>query len=109
MIRAVARRWLAGIAADLITSSATLGVAKPDPAFFPALVKLTGHSAGETAHVGDRVDLAVLPAAAAGLTAVLVRRGPWGVLHADRADAARAAIRVDSLAELPERLGSLRR
>ena len=37
--------------------------------------------ADELAYVGDRVDNDVLPAAAAGLVAVHVRRGPWGRLQ----------------------------
>ena len=50
--------------------------------------------------MGDRVDNDVLPALAAGLVAVHVRRGPWGLLHETPA----GAIRIDSLAELPELL-----
>ena len=34
------------------------------------------------AYVGDRVDNDVLPAAAAGLFTVHLRRGPWGVIQA---------------------------
>ena len=52
------------------------------------------------AYVGDRVDNDVLPALAAGLVAVHVRRGPWGLLHETPA----GAIQIDSLAELPEPL-----
>ena len=43
----------------------------------------------------------MLPAKAAGMVAVHVRRGPWGYLQ----DASAADVRVDSLAELPEALG----
>jgi FMN phosphatase YigB (HAD superfamily) len=49
------------------------------------------------AYVGDRVDNDVLPARAAGLTAVHIRRGPWGLLH-DTPPGARA---IHGLAELP--------
>lgn len=102
-------RWLAasGVAADLIASSDSLGVAKPDPAFFSTLAELTGHSPAETAYVGDRVDFDVLPAAAAGLAAVLIRRGPWGILHAEHPDAATAVLVIDSLDLLMEGLAGL--
>jgi hypothetical protein len=38
------------------------------------------------------------------MLAVFLRRGPWGYLHATRPEAARAAIRLDTLAELPAAL-----
>ena len=90
-----------GWAVDYVASSARLGVRKPDPAFFEALVEAAGCAPAESAYVGDRVDNDVLPAKAAGMVAVHVRRGPWGYLQ----DAAAADVRVDSLAELPEALG----
>ncbi len=90
-----------GWAVDYVTSSARLGVRKPDPAFFEALVESAGCAPGEAAYVGDRVDNDVLPAKAAGMVAVHVRRGPWGYLQ----DASAADVRVDSLARLPEALG----
>ena len=55
------------------------------------------------AYVGDRVDNDVLPAAAAGLLAVHVRRGPWGRLQATPPE---AALALDDLASLPEALAS---
>ncbi|MGH9098837.1 MAG: HAD hydrolase-like protein, partial [Acidimicrobiales bacterium] len=42
----------------------------------------------QVAYVGDRLDNDVLPAKAAGMFAVFIRRGPWGHLHARRAEAA---------------------
>ena len=38
---------------------------------------------------------------------VLLRRGPWGYLHAERPDAALADVVTDSLAELPQLLDDL--
>ena len=95
--------WLTreGWNVDYVASSARLGVAKPSPAFFEALATAAGCEPGEVAYVGDRVDNDVLPAKAAGMVAVHVRRGPWGYLQ----DASAADIRVDSLAGLPEALG----
>ena len=94
----------AALPADVISSSASLGVRKPDPVFFEKVVELMGCPAGEVAYVGDRVDNDVLPAAAAGLVAVHVRRGPWGRLQPTPSE---AALGLDDLASLPEALASL--
>ena len=40
------------------------------------------------------------------MTGVFVRRGPWGVIHAEWPEAARAHIRLENLAELPDRLAA---
>jgi HAD superfamily hydrolase (TIGR01509 family) len=93
----------AELPADVISSSASLGVKKPDPAFFRRIVELAGCAPDELAYVGDRVDNDVLPAAAAGLVAVHVRRGPWGRLQRTPPE---AAIGLDTLAELPAALAS---
>jgi HAD superfamily hydrolase (TIGR01549 family) len=94
----------AKLPADVIASSASLGVRKPDPAFFAKVVELVGHPASEVAYVGDRVDNDVLPAAAAGLVAIHVRRGPWGRLQRTPPE---AALGLDDLASLPDALASL--
>ncbi len=74
-------------------------MAKPDPAFFAAALRLMGDpDPGDVAYVGDRVDNDVLPATAAGLRAVWLRRGPWGLLGEDATGA--AALEVRSLTEL---------
>ena len=98
-------RWarVSSLPADVVTSSASLGVRKPDPAFFARLAELADVLPGELAYVGDRVDNDVLPAAAAGLVAVHVRRGPWGRLQPTPPE----ALGVDTLAELPVALASL--
>jgi HAD superfamily hydrolase (TIGR01662 family) len=90
--------------ADVVASSAGWGVRKPDPAFFRRMVEEAGLPPGEVAYVGDRVDNDVVPALAAGLVAVHVRRGPWGHLQSG---AERAHIRLDSLAELPQALAGV--
>jgi FMN phosphatase YigB (HAD superfamily) len=93
---------------DFVASSATWGVEKPSPAFFARVAALAGAPPAEIAYVGDRVDNDVVPAADAGMLAVFVRRGPWGYLHASLPEAARAYIRIDSLAELPQALARYR-
>jgi len=95
----------AALPADIISSSASLGVRKPDPRFFELVVELAGCAPGEVAYVGDRIDNDVLPAAAAGLVAVHVRRGPWGRLQPTPPE---AALGLDDLASLPDALASLR-
>ncbi len=95
------------VAAVLV--SARIGVEKPSPEFFARVVAAAPCPAAEIAYVGDRLDNDVLPARAAGMRAIFLRRGPWAVVHARSADAAHADARIDSLAELPaliERLGA---
>jgi FMN phosphatase YigB (HAD superfamily) len=103
----VERFLRASCGVELVASSAGLGVAKPAPEFFAEIARLAGMEPRRIAYVGDRVDNDVLPARAAEMVAVHIRRGPWGHLHADLPDAERADIRIDSLAELPARLGAL--
>ena len=103
---AVLARWAreAALPADVVSSSASLGARKPDPLFFQRVVELAGCAAEEVAYVGDRADNDVLPAAAAGLVAIHVRRGPWGRLQETPPE---AALAVDDLASLPQALASL--
>jgi FMN phosphatase YigB (HAD superfamily) len=93
-----------GIGPAVLAMSDAIGVAKPDPAFFSRALELMGDpQPGDVAYVGDRIDNDVLPAAAAGIRAVWLRRGPWGVIQ--RADGARPALTVDTLDELVQRIG----
>jgi FMN phosphatase YigB (HAD superfamily) len=89
---------------DFIGSSEEWGVQKPSPDFFAQIVRISGVSPVEIAYVGDRLDNDVLPAKTAGMLSVFLHRGPWGLIHSLRPDAAHADIRIDSLAELPNRL-----
>jgi FMN phosphatase YigB (HAD superfamily) len=86
-----------------VGSSARWGVEKPAAEFFERLIDETGVEAAEIAYVGDRVDNDVVPAIAAGMVAVHIRRGPWGHLH----EPPSGAIRISSLDELPDALASL--
>jgi len=98
-------RWAreAALPADVVSSSASLGVKKPDPVFFERVVELAGCAPDQVAYVGDRVDNDVLPAAAAGLVAVHVRRGPWGRLQQSPPE---ADLVLEELASLPQALAS---
>lgn len=94
-----------GVEAEVVAMSESLGVAKPDPAFFARALELMGSPApADVAYVGDRVDNDVLPAAEAGMRAVWIRRGPWGVIQR-LPEGTKPALTVDSLAELAERIG----
>ncbi|MEV4510789.1 HAD family hydrolase [Dactylosporangium sp. NPDC049525] len=76
-----------------VFTAETLGLFKPDPAVFAEACRRWGLPPGAVVSVGDRHDLDVLPARAAGLRAVHLDRdgaGPHDEPH-----------RVASLAELP--------
>ncbi|MFU8839527.1 MAG: HAD family hydrolase [Nitriliruptoraceae bacterium] len=63
-------------------TSEELGVSKPDPAFFEAVLELAERDdPARVLYVGDRIDNDVLPAAAQGLRTCWLRRGPWGQLQ----------------------------
>jgi len=89
------------IPAEFVTTSESLGAAKPSLEFFFKLASLASVEPTEAAYVGDRVDNDVIPAKEAGMFAVFMRRGLWGYLHATRPEAQMADARIDSLAELP--------
>jgi FMN phosphatase YigB (HAD superfamily) len=98
-------RWARGsLPADVVASSSSLGVRKPAARFFERIVELADAAPHEVAYVGDRVDNDIMPAARAGLVAVHVRRGPWGRLQPSPPE---AALVVDDLVSLPEKLASL--
>jgi FMN phosphatase YigB (HAD superfamily) len=94
----------ATLPADVVASSDSLGAHKPDPAFFGRIVALAGREAGEVAYVGDRVDNDVVAARAAGLVAVHLRRGPWGLLQ----PTPEGVPGIDSLTDLRSMLAPLR-
>jgi HAD superfamily hydrolase (TIGR01549 family) len=89
---------------EVIAMSDEMGVAKPNPAYFDRVLTLLGTpEPGSVAHVGDRVDNDVLPAAAFGLRSIWIRRGPWGRIQELPPGFAPSLV-IDSLAELPGRL-----
>ena len=94
-----------GVAFELVGMSAAWDLHKPDPAFFARIATELGLAPDAIAYVGDRVDNDVRPAAAAGMLAIFVRRGPWGWIQGAPEDPHEADLVVNSLAELPKRLG----
>ncbi len=95
-----------GVRADVMAMSEAMGVAKPASAFYARITELTGAEPGHIAYVGDRVDNDVIPALAAGMRPVWIRRGPWGIIQELPPDV-RPAVVVDSLDELVERIGEV--
>jgi FMN phosphatase YigB (HAD superfamily) len=92
---------------DIIATSATYGVAKPDPRFFERIAADCGRPPGEIVYVGDRLDNDVLPAQSIGMRAVFLRRGPWGYAHARWPEASTVPYRIDTLTELPTLLAAM--
>ena len=84
---------------DFVGSSERWGVEKPESGFFVHVVEEAGAPADEILYVGDRIDNDVIPAVAAGLKSVRVRRGA----HA-KVPSPGGTVTIDSLAELPEAL-----
>ncbi|MFC9893143.1 HAD family hydrolase [Nocardia sp. NPDC127579] len=91
---------------DGVHTSAEWDLEKPDPKFFLKVAEVAGVRPEQICYVGDRVDNDVLPAHAAGLRPVLIRRGPWGYLHAELPQATRYATVIDTLDDLPTLLTS---
>jgi FMN phosphatase YigB (HAD superfamily) len=81
---------------DFVGSSERWRVEKPDAGFFAHVVQEAGAPAEEIVYVGDRVDNDVIPALAAGLQAVRIRRG----MHA-QVESPADVVTIGSLAELP--------
>lgn len=91
----------------LVATSDAWGAAKPDPAFFRRIIEETPGQPDTILYVGDRLDNDIRPAASAGLRTALIGRGPWAVIQRDDPDAARVpTMRIDSLAELPDRIAA---
>jgi HAD superfamily hydrolase (TIGR01549 family) len=97
-----------GLPLDLVSSSEAWGVHKPDPRFFERIATELDLPPAEIAYVGDRIDNDVRPAAAAGMQAIFVRRGPWAWIQQPTGEPAEAALTVETLAELPEALARRR-
>ncbi|MEV4394199.1 HAD family hydrolase [Nonomuraea sp. NPDC049607] len=91
---------------DSVHTSEGWGLSKPAPEFFAKVASVAGREPAEILYVGDRLDNDVLPAARAGMRTALLRRGPWGFLHAERPQAKTADVIVDDLHDL---LPALRR
>jgi FMN phosphatase YigB (HAD superfamily) len=106
-VRAEAALSALGLPIDLLASSASWGVEKPDPRFFERIATELDLPAADIAYVGDRIDNDVRPAAAAGMRAIFIRRGPWAWIQAPADDPPESSLTVNSLEELPAALSRL--
>ena len=97
-----------GLPLDLLATSSAWGIHKPDPRFFARIASELDLPPSEIAYVGDRIDNDVRPAAAAGMRAIFIRRGPWAWIQAPHANPPEATLSISSLAELPAALAALR-
>lgn len=104
-----ASAFMAALPVERTATSDQWGVSKPDPAFFTRMEDELDAPAERIVYVGDRIDNDVLPALQAGMVAVHLRRGPWGIIHSGWPEAAEAQIRLDSLTELEGALRKFRR
>jgi len=95
-----------GIEIDLVATSAAWGVEKPSPAFYARIASELALPPEAIAYVGDRVDNDVIPAAAAGMTAIFIRRGPWAWIQCPVGTPAGASLVIEDLTSLPELLRS---
>ena len=84
---------------DFVGSSERWGVQKPDAGFFARVVYAAGAPVEEVLYVGDRVDNDIVPALAAGLHVVRVRRGAHSHVESPA-----GTLTIESLADLPEAL-----
>ena len=98
-----------GLPIDLLATSSTWGAQKPDPRFFARIATELELPAEEIVYVGDRLDNDVRPAAAAGMQAIFIRRGPWAWIQAPRGDPPEATLTIATLTELPAALARMRR
>lgn len=101
-----AMTFLQTLPVDRVATSDGWGIAKPDPAFFARVAAEVGAAPQQIAYVGDRVDNDVLPARRAGMLAVHLRRGPWGVLHAAWPEAGQAHIKLSALDNITDALSA---
>jgi FMN phosphatase YigB (HAD superfamily) len=93
-----------GVELDLVATSAAWSVEKPSPAFFARIAAELALQPEAIAYVGDRVDNDVIPAAAAGMTAIFIRRGPWAWIQCPAGVPAGASFAISDLTILPELL-----
>jgi putative hydrolase of the HAD superfamily len=85
---------------DGVVTSAEVGRPKPAPEIFTAALALAGCAPERAVHVGDSLDQDIHGALAAGIRAVLLRRG-----DAELGEQPPGVPSISSLAQLPPLLG----
>jgi FMN phosphatase YigB (HAD superfamily) len=79
-----------------------MGNTETGTAFFERVIDEAHLPASSIAYVGDRLDNDIMPAIEAGMAGIFLCRGPWGSVHSNRSDAARAHAQINDLSELPD-------
>ncbi len=96
------------VPADIVASSASWGIEKPDAGFFERVVAETdGLDPSQIAYVGDRLDNDIEPARRAGMISVFLRRGPWALIQSCSGRFTTPAFVIESLSSLPNLLQRL--
>lgn len=103
--RALAALRALDLPCDLLATSADWGISKPDPEFFRRIAAGLDCGPETILYVGDRLDNDVIPARSVGMTTALVKRGPWGWLHAHRDDVTAADHVIAGLDEVVALVG----
>jgi HAD superfamily hydrolase (TIGR01662 family) len=97
-----------GVPADIVASSASWGVEKPNPGFFERIIaEAGGIDPAQIAYVGDRLDNDVEPAQQAGMVSVFLRRGPWALIQSCSGRFAAPTYAIEDLSALPDLLVGL--
>jgi HAD superfamily hydrolase (TIGR01549 family) len=99
-----AHAWLSALepAFDLVGISELWGVRKPEAAFFARICDELNLAPAQIAYVGDRIDNDVIPAQAAGMLDIHIRRGPFGYIMQSDVVPTHS---IKSLTEIPALLG----
>lgn len=85
---------------DVFATAENSGAEKPAAEFFRNVVERADYAPEHVLHVGDRVDMDISPARAAGLQTALLRRGPWGHIQQDESTSERCLFRLTGLSDL---------
>ena len=91
---------------EVILTSATLGIRKPNPRIFLHALDLLGFPAAQAAMVGDKLGADILGARNAGMFAIWFRRYADTPANEDHLDTIQPDATIDSLKELPALLES---
>ena len=97
-----------GTSADFIATSTGWGIEKPSPQFFERIADVAGMPPSAIAYAGDRLDNDIVPARGAGMVAIFLRRGPWGLAHANSPNTGLASAQIETLAALPALIRQLK-
>ena len=105
VVQALERDGIANLV-DFLGVSAIVGIEKPSPAIFELALAELGTPAGQTLHIGNRLDTDVLPAQKLGMRTAWILRGEANPDPTD-ADLKTPDIVLPSLVGIPEAIAAL--